>query len=869
MSDTPEVVILIVDDKEQNLVALERILREVPARVVRATTGEEALTHTLHHDFSLAILDVQMPGMDGYELAELMLGDPLTSRIPIIFVTAAYGDEQHLFKGYMSGAVDYLIKPFNPMVLLGKVRVFLELARYRLELEKLVDQRTSALRSSEAQYRGLIDNACDLIQCVRLNHTIEFVNPTWSRVLGYRGQDLENFHIASAVAPECRQDYLRLVERVHAGDMDLGFHTTLISRDGRRVLVEGNIVPHVVDGQVRGSQAFLRDITARRDAEQRLELAVQGSGALLWDWMLEQDTVCRTGGAGVLLTGIAGGLEHRMSLARWESHIHPEDQRRRRDLLDEHFLRRTDHYECELRMQDGMGGWHWALDYGKVFEWDAEGQPRRMAGTLIDISMRKLAEAERSRVLRAEAENHAKSSFLASMSHEMRTPLNAILGYAQLLGHDSGLSPRQRDSLDTILRSGDHLLSLINEVLDLAQIESGHMKVVSAEVDLRQLLVDLERMFRLKVTERGVGLRVDGLDKLPRRVLTDARKVRQVLINLLGNAVKFTERGGIAVRISHEALTASRRRVSIQVEDTGCGIEAEKLESIFESFVQAEAGSRTLGAGLGLAVSRQLAQALEGGVEATSTLGVGSNFRFHFVVQCPDTDDLQAGEGQAMVVGLASANRGFPVLVVDSQSESRALLGGLLGAVGFALREAVQLDQALVALEVEKPGVVLWAQGSRKSTAMGSLETLSKSCAERGVPLVALLSSEAHAQEAQPLAQATLLLPLREQELFTAIESLCGVEFLRSGESDQEVRGKELEDAEDAIRALPKAERAELSQAVEDGFTDLIERLITQVENPRAAAHLASLTQNFDYTRLLALLNHESHDKEGPTGANA
>jgi response regulator RpfG family c-di-GMP phosphodiesterase len=156
MSTQPEVVILIVDDKEKNLFALERTLREVPARVVKATNGEEALAHCLNHDFSLAILDVQMPGMDGYELAEMMLGDPHTSRIPIIFVTAAYSDEQHLFKGYEAGAVDYIIKPFNPLVLLGKVRVFLELARYRLGLEKLVTERTQALMDREAQYRSLV-----------------------------------------------------------------------------------------------------------------------------------------------------------------------------------------------------------------------------------------------------------------------------------------------------------------------------------------------------------------------------------------------------------------------------------------------------------------------------------------------------------------------------------------------------------------------------------------------------------------------------------------------------------------------------------------------------------------------------------------
>jgi nitrogen-specific signal transduction histidine kinase len=478
-----------------------------------------------------------------------------------------------------------------------------------------------------------------------------------------------------------------------------------------------------------------------------------------------------------------------------------------------------------------------------------------MAGTLIDISMRKLVEAERSRVLRAEAESHAKSSFLASMSHEMRTPLNAILGYAQLLGHDSGLNLRQRESLDTILRSGDHLLSLINEVLDLAQIESGHMKVTPTEVDLRQLLIDLERMFRLKVTERGVGLRVDGLDQLPRSLVTDARKVRQVLINLLGNAVKFTERGGISVRVTHQALPDSRRKVSILVEDTGCGIEADKLGSIFESFVQADAGSRTLGAGLGLAVSLQLAKALEGGIEATSALGEGSRFIFHFVAQCAQSGIEELKAPQAIVVGLASSCRDFPVLVVDSQSESRAILGGLLGAVGFALREATHVEQALSALATEAPRVVLWVQGSRKSPVAGMLEPLSKACREHGVPLVALLSSEAHALEAKAVSQATLLLPLHEQELFDTLESIAGVEFLRSGDSDQDARALELEAAEKSIRALPEQERMALQQAIEDGFTDLIEQLIRQVKDTRAANRLSALSQNFDYARMLALLD--------------
>ena len=638
MAEASEIVILIVDDKKANLFALEHALRPVGARVVQAMGGDEALALTLQYDFALAILDVQMPGMDGYELAEMLLGDPSTCRIPIIFVSAAYADEQHRFRGYRSGAVDYLVKPFDPEVLLSKVRVFLELARYRLGLEDLVEARTRALRESEAKYRTLIENAYDIIQSTLRDGSVAFVSPSWERVLEYTREERRHLVAAELVAPECRAEYLERVAEVLSGHTLVNFQTVLLARDGRKVYVEGNIVPDRVDGRIDAIQGFFRDVTARREAETRLELAVRGSGVCLWDWHLPTGVLTLTGETfGLAGHGRTDAIQ--VQAGQWGLRMHPEDLMRRAQVLARHLTGESDHYECELRLRRSDGAWSWVLDRGRVLEFDRHGEPLRMAGTYLDIEARKRAEEERSLLHRAEAESRAKSDFLARMSHEIRTPMNAILGYAQLLHRESGLNTRQLEHLETINRSGEHLLSLINQVLDLARIEAGHLPILESVVDLGELLVDVERMFRLIALERGLSLRVQRVTALPGRIVTDGGKVRQVLINLLGNALKFTDSGGIEVRAAAEPLLAEDEsdagapdgvRLCVDVEDTGCGIESEAMEGIFEAFGQTEVGARKVGVGLGLTVSRHLARRLGGDLTVTSMVGKGSVFHFEF-----------------------------------------------------------------------------------------------------------------------------------------------------------------------------------------------------------------------------------------------
>jgi len=199
-SSSPESKILLVDDKPQNLYALEQTLKELPAKVITAASGADALALTLKHDFAVAILDVQMPGMDGYELAELLLGDPTTCRIPIIFVTAAYADEGHRFKGYDAGAVDYIVKPIDPTIFLGKVRVFIELARYRADLEGLVEEQICALRASEQSFADLFHFAPQAMIMVDAALRIVKTNSAAQLLFGYSADEFAKLPLSKLMA---------------------------------------------------------------------------------------------------------------------------------------------------------------------------------------------------------------------------------------------------------------------------------------------------------------------------------------------------------------------------------------------------------------------------------------------------------------------------------------------------------------------------------------------------------------------------------------------------------------------------------------------------------------------------------------------
>ncbi|MBL8150220.1 MAG: response regulator, partial [Blastocatellia bacterium] len=302
---------------------------------------------------------------------------------------------------------------------------------------------------------------------------------------------------------------------------------------------------------------------------------------------------------------------------------------------------------------------------------------------------------------KAQEANQAKSAFLSSMSHELRTPLNAILGFVQLIEKDRNLTDEQRENLAIILRSGEHLLSLINDVLSISKIEAGKLTLQHQPFDFKKLLRSLQDMISMRAESKGLKLVFEVSDVLPRYVMGDESKLRQVLINLLGNAVKFTEKGSITLRVAYRAEQAY-----FEVEDTGQGIEDRELRHLFEPFFQTATGRKSKeGTGLGLAISRNIIQLMGGDIEVISKVKQGTTFSF--AVKLPvaqDVSGLRKTNRKALSMLLGQTNK--KILIVDDKWENRVLLTKMLSSVGFQVNEASDGREAVRVWEQWQPDFI-------------------------------------------------------------------------------------------------------------------------------------------------------------------
>jgi signal transduction histidine kinase/CheY-like chemotaxis protein/purine-cytosine permease-like protein len=299
----------------------------------------------------------------------------------------------------------------------------------------------------------------------------------------------------------------------------------------------------------------------------------------------------------------------------------------------------------------------------------------------------------------AEKANQAKSRFLASMSHELRTPLNSIIGYAQILQKDHSVPAHRRDAVETIRESGEHLLTLVDETLDIARIESGQFRLRPVATDLAEFLTQIVKMFRIAADRRGIAFRLRTPTQLPRVVRMDQQRVRQILINLIGNAVKFTRRGEVTVHIRYATDVAH-----IHVIDTGPGIAAEDLERIFHPFQRAQNIPQTDDStGLGLTITRLITEQMGGELLVESELGRGSTFKLR--LSMPEVTDARLTSRLDEVVGYTGPKR--HLLLVDDQPEQRAVTRNMLEPLGFAIAEAGDGEECLELLRELRPDALL------------------------------------------------------------------------------------------------------------------------------------------------------------------
>ncbi len=306
----------------------------------------------------------------------------------------------------------------------------------------------------------------------------------------------------------------------------------------------------------------------------------------------------------------------------------------------------------------------------------------------------------------AEIANKAKSAFLANMSHELRTPLNAILGFTQIMQQDRGVTRSQIKNLEIINRSGEHLLALINEVLDLSKIEAGKIDFNAKDFDLYRLLLNTQELLKLKAERKGLELLFECHRDTPQYIRTDERKLSQVLINFLNNALKFTTNGSVTVRVKSD--TNNIYKLIFEIEDTGTGIAESELKSLFQPFTQTESGRRSKqGTGLGLSISRRFVQLMKGDIQVSSQLGVGTVFKFDILAE-PALEKKLAQEDTVTrkVIGLEAHQPGYRILVVDDRWENRQMLLQLLESIGFEVKEAENGREALEVWQDWQPHLI-------------------------------------------------------------------------------------------------------------------------------------------------------------------
>gem|GEM_PF-1792466 len=455
---------------------------------------------------------------------------------------------------------------------------------------------------------------------------------------------------------------------------------------------------------------------------------------------------------------------------------------------------------------------------------DEEGRVSFVVSVSHDVTEQmKIQELTRQARESAEAANRAKSDFLANISHELRTPLNAILGYARLLYEDITLGDKQKNFAETMYKSGDHLLVMINEILDLSKIESGRMEVDRVSFNLANLLKDVARIFKLKAERKNLELNLEIQGHLPNTVTGDESKVRQIMMNLIGNALKFTQHGSVDIRCSVVNRDADRIMVLLEVEDTGVGIPEEQQRHVLEPFRQVK-GRFNTGTGLGLALTQKFAELLSGSLELESAEGEGTKATVRIALLADDDANIRKYKRGRLPAGIAS-DKNPSILIIDDIETNARLLKDLLVPVGFKCRTASNgIDGLRLALE-EQPDIILLDLRMPGMSGEEVLDEIRKTKSKEELPVIAITASGFHETRKEMLElgfNEFMFKPVDAPDLFDAIGENLSLSYQYNEEDEMD--DDEKSDSSDDITEIVN-DILSLSPDHRDGFREALELL--------------------------------------------
>jgi len=459
----------------------------------------------------------------------------------------------------------------------------------------------------------------------------------------------------------------------------------------------------------------------------------------------------------------------------------------------------------------------------------------------------------------AEAANRAKSVFLANMSHELRTPMNAVLGFSRLMQNDQGLSFEQKENLEIINRSGNNLLKLINDILDMAKIESGRVELNNEAFDLSVLIKDIIDLMHERAEKKYLELTLDQSSSFPRVISSDAGKIRQILFNLLGNAIKCTDSGGVLLRLNAKVDEHEQSILLVfEVEDTGRGIAKDEVPLVFNSFKQVGEQSLQNGTGLGLAITKQYIELMKGRISVSSELGKGSVFTVVIPVErVTEKAVLKLPQANHQkVIGLKPGQEDYRILIVEDQLENRLLLQRLLESVGFNVRVANDGLQGVNLFTQWKPDFI-WMD--RRMPVMDGIEAtkqIRKLTGGDQVKIVAVTAS-VFEQERQRLVEAgvddIVNKPFHDQDIFSCLAEQLNLEYIHDTTVDEKQITEDQTIAGETLAAIPKAVLSELAEAVRNLDVEQSLLVIDKIQaiDSALATQLKQSVEKFDFEMLI------------------
>ncbi|MCE2570187.1 PAS domain-containing hybrid sensor histidine kinase/response regulator [Motilimonas eburnea] len=612
---------------------------------------------------------------------------------------------------------------------------------------------------------------------------------------------------------------------------------------------------------------------ARLDID-RLEFAAKGANIGIWDFYPQQGRIIANQtwatqkkyppsvmfDTNELFSEVVNGLE------RWSEMVHPDDLDQAVAKIQAHLDGETDTYEAEFRMRCGDGQWRWILDLGKVSDRDDQGKPTRMNGIHLDIdNIKKLQQHLAKAKDQAEVANRAKSTFLANMSHELRTPLNAVLGFSKVMQDSTGLSDENLNYINIINQSGEHLLALINDVLDMSKIEAGHYQIEPQVVNFHELIDDLYNLLLIRAKEKNISLKVTYSAELPQFIIADGVKLRQILLNLLGNAIKFTNQGQVTLTIDCPVQANDECELSLLVSDTGCGIPNTDLERIFLPFEQLEQSSPAKGTGLGLSITKQFVELMKGTIKVNSELGVGTDFCLTLPIAMADKAS-QDIELLSKGIQLHPQNAGIKVLVAEDETFNQELILKILDGAGFQTKLAMNGEQAVELYQHWQPDLIFM---DRRMPVLDGLEATKKirrlsTNGGKKVKIIALTASVFKDEKHEMLLAGMddfICKPYRPNQLFQCLKQHLTLEF--SYNKDQplpDVAPATLShDLVALTHELDLALSAQLVETAQQGDQEHLSELLCQnVMPPPLKDHLQGLVDSYNFAEITRILTHQT-----------